>query len=219
MPDATVVRVPSLEAHRVVDVLVDAFFDYPVMRFVLSDAGESYPQRLRTLVGFFVMARAFREEPLLGVPLGDAGEAGATGDSGSGSALAAAATVSLLDGSPSPPELAEMRDRVWGQLGTGARSRYERCGASWAPMEEVGHGHIHLNMIGVRDRARGRGLARRLIDQVHAISRSTPGSEGVTLTTEDPSNVRIYERLGYHVVGHVRIAPELESWGMFRLDD
>jgi ribosomal protein S18 acetylase RimI-like enzyme len=218
MAEGNVVRVPSLEAHRVVDVLAEAFFDYPVMRFVLSDAGEDYPHRLRTLVGFFVMARAFRDEPLLGVPLHGGGEADRNEASDSGGALAAAATVSLLDGRPSPPELAEMRERVWGQLGEGARARYESCGHSWAPLEEVGHRHIHLNMIGVRDRARGLGLARRLIDRVHEISRATPGSKGVTLTTEDPANVRIYERLGYHVVGHVRIAPELESWGMFRLD-
>jgi GNAT superfamily N-acetyltransferase len=165
------------------------------------------------------MARAFRDEPLLGVPQGDGGRGDDDGDPGSGSPLAAAATVSLLDGSASPPELAEMRERVWGELGEGARTRYERCGTAWAPLEEVGHRHIHLNMVGVRDRARGRGLARRLIDRVHAISRETPASKGVTLTTEDPTNVKIYERLGYRVVGHVRIAPDLESWGMFRTDD
>lgn len=213
-----IVRVPAIEAHRVVDVMVEAFRDYPVMRFVLSDAGDRYPERLRTLVGFFVMARAFRGEPLLGSPFGADEGVDPGGGSHSGPPLAAAATVSLLDGRDSPPELGEMRERVWSELGEGARERYEMCGAAWAPMEEVGHRHIHLNMIGVRDRARGRGLARRLIDRVHRVSRETPGSQGVTLTTEDPTNVRIYERLGYQVVGHVRIAPELESWGMFRMD-
>ena len=42
--------------------------------------------------------------------------------------------------------------------------------------------------------------------------------EGVTLTTEDPSNVPLYEHFGYQVVGHARVAPGLESWGFFRHD-
>lgn len=41
-------------------------------------------------------------------------------------------------------------------------------------------------------------------------------TEGVTLVTEDRANVRFYERLGYGVVGHARVAPGLETWGLFR---
>jgi GNAT superfamily N-acetyltransferase len=205
-----IVRIPPDGADRVVDVLREAFYDYPVMRFVLADAGEAYPHRLRTLVGFFVMARALRNEPLLGIPRAE----------GSGpdpdAELAAAATVSFLDGPPSPPELAVLRDRVWTELGDEARERYERCGVAWSPLEEVGSRHIHLNMIGVRGGARGLGLARRLLDHVHDLSRQRADSMGVTLTTEDPRNVPFYERMGYEVVGHARIAPELETWGMFR---
>jgi hypothetical protein len=42
------------------------------------------------------------------------------------------------------------------------------------------------------------------------------GVEGVSLTTEYPANVPLYERVGYTVVGHAVIAPGLETWGFFR---
>jgi hypothetical protein len=37
----------------------------------------------------------------------------------------------------------------------------------------------------------------------------------VSLTTEVPQNVRLYEHFGYEVVGHARVSPELETWGLF----
>jgi hypothetical protein len=55
-----------------------------------------------------------------------------------------------------------------------------------------------------------------LIEAVIDISRERPGSEGVTLTTEDPANVPLYRHLGFQVTGHSRVAPELESWGLVR---
>jgi hypothetical protein len=57
-----------------------------------------------------------------------------------------------------------------------------------------------------------------LMDHVHGMSRRDTLSEGVTLTTEDPSNVPIYEHLGYMVVGHARVSPGLKTWGFFRPD-
>jgi GNAT superfamily N-acetyltransferase len=186
----------------VVDVLCEAFRDYPVMRFVLGqDDGPDRAERLRQLVHFFVMARALRGEPLLGIREGDE--------------LVAAAIMSFPDGGASPPELAALRDALWHRLGPEARSRYERCGEVWQELG-VTVPHVHLNMIGVRRGHQGRGLARRLLEEAQEISRSTSGSQGVTLTTEDTRNVSVYEHVGYHVVGHARIAPELETWAMFR---
>lgn len=78
--------------------------------------------------------------------------------------------------------------------------------------------HLHLNMVGVRQRARGQGLGRMLIEQVHLLSRKDAESKGVTLNTEDANNVSLYEHLGYKLVGHTTVAPELETWGFFRPD-
>ena len=85
----------------------------------------------------------------------------------------------------------------------------------WGPLN-VDEPNIHVNMLGVPPRFQGRGLGRRLLERVHAMSREHPDSRGVSLTTESAGNVPFYERLGYRMVGHGRIGPGLESWGFFR---
>ena len=54
-----VVLLGSSEYDAIVDTLCAAFYDYPVMRFVLGDVGDEYAEQLRTLVHFFVMALPF----------------------------------------------------------------------------------------------------------------------------------------------------------------
>jgi GNAT superfamily N-acetyltransferase len=181
--------------------LMDAFADYPVLRYVLGD-DRDVELRLNALVGFFVMARLLRHEPVLGAY--------------DGSVLSGVALVSFPD-RQSPPELADFREAVWQGLGQAARERYEAFGVACEPFSPT-MPHIHLNMIGVRAAARGTGLGRRLLDRVHAISAEHPSSEGVALTTESDSNVALYEHFGYTVLGYARVAPDLETWGMFRPD-
>lgn len=180
--------------------LADAFRDYPVMRFVLGDEG-AYEDRLARLVGLFVAGRSLRDDPLLGV----------VGPDG----IRAAATMSDSRASaPAPRAFLDLRDRVWGELGAAARERYERCVAAWGALG-IDRPHLHVNMLGVRRAHRGTGLARLLLD--HAQARSlAAGTDGVTLTTEDPLNVPFYEHMGYRVTGRARVAPELETWALFR---
>ena len=191
------------DADEVVDVLCEAFRDYPVMRYVLGQDRSADPGGLRALVRYFVMARVLRGETMLGI--------------GPPSDLEGAALISRPDSVRSPPGLAALRERLWERLGDAARARYEAFGAATAPFA-VDVPHIHLNMIGVRDRVRGRGVGRALIERVHALSAGDETSEGVTLTTELPSNVPLYEHFGYSVVGRARVAPELETWGFYRAD-
>jgi GNAT superfamily N-acetyltransferase len=134
-----------------------------------------------------------------------------------GTDLAATALVSYPGRGKAPLELMTLRDKVWDELGPESRSRYEAFGAASAPFE-VEVPHIHLNMIGVSRAAQGSGLGRNLIDHVHLMSRENAASQGVTLTTEDPANVPLYEHFGYKVVGHARLSPEFETWGFFRPD-
>lgn len=194
-------RLPATDAPRVVDVLCEAFREYPVMRFVLGEDSRDYQKRLTTLIGFFVSARALRDEPMFGVA--------------EGAELHAAATTSFPDLNESPAELVEFREGVWRELGSESRARYEACGVAWASFA-MAEPHFHVNMIGVRDARRGLGLGKRLLEHVHGLSSAADRSIGVTLTTEDPANVPFYQHLGYEVVGWVRIAPELETWALFR---
>jgi GNAT superfamily N-acetyltransferase len=190
------------DPDEVVGVLCEAFHDYPVMRFVLGRGRADYDRDLRTLIGLFVMSRALRGEYLFGVP----GEGG----------LEAAAIVSR-PGTPSPPALVALREEVWTALGADARARYDAFVAACSPLEPTGP-HLHLNMIGVRRRAQRGGRGRLLLDHVHALSRDDPGSRGVSLSTENPRNVALYEHVGYAVKGHAVVAPELQTWALYRPD-
>jgi GNAT superfamily N-acetyltransferase len=204
MTESGAVRTLSREdVPQVADVLCDAFHDYPVMRLVLGTTTGATDARLRRLIEFFVMARALRDEPMFGVYVGGA--------------LAAAAIASYPDRVVRPPELETLREAVWRELGSAERERYEGCGRVWQSLA-ANVPHVHLNMIGVRGSAQGMGLGRLLLDRIHRLSRETPGSTGVTLTTEDPANVPLYQRAGYEIVGQARLAPFVETWSFYRRD-
>jgi GNAT superfamily N-acetyltransferase len=107
-----------------------------------------------------------------------------------------------------------MGDEAWRALGVDARERYEAyINATKTFRVEVPH--HYLNMIGVRHTHAGHGYARPLLEAVRRMSVDDPNSRGVLLTTERAKNVKLYEHFGYVLVGHVEIAPTLESWGMF----
>lgn len=191
----------------VVSVLVESFFDYPVMRFVVGSSGD-YARRLHTLVRFFVLARVVRYEVLLG-----ARDERSPGDEGE---LLGVALVSE-PANPSPPEMDGLRERVWEELGSGARSRYEAFGAA-AGRFSVEAPHRHLNMIGVRPSAQGTGVGRALLEAVHELSARDPASRGVSLSTEVESNVGLYRHFGYEVLGSAEVGSAFTTWAMFRPD-
>jgi GNAT superfamily N-acetyltransferase len=199
---AAPVRVLSAsDVDDILDVLCDAFFDYPVMRYVLG-SNPAYPHRLRTLVGLFVAARVAREDLMLGV----------RGETGT---LVAAALVNLPGGRIPPPAFERYRQSVWEELGDEERLRYDAYGTAshgFDPEEP----HHHLGMIGVRSSRHGQGLGRRLLDHLTEVVEADPGSSGASLNTELPRNVALYKHVGYRITGHARVAPELETWALFR---
>jgi GNAT superfamily N-acetyltransferase len=196
------VRVLSgTDASVVTEVLCEAFHDYPVMRWVLAPADTDYEQRLARMIGFFVAARLLRGEPVLGIH--------------HGGSLGAVALLSDPDGPASPPALGIEREAVWSDLGPAARARYEAFGEAFSGLLVTGP-HIHLNMIGTRKNARGKGYGRILLEHVHALSERDPYSLGVSLTTEDQGNISLYESFGYEITGHARVCAEIETWAFYR---
>ncbi len=188
-------------AEDVLGPLCEAFANYPVMRYVLGPEGD-FPARLRTLIGFFLVARTLRNDPILATYDGDE----MTG-----------VAICTLPGLAGPPDLDEAHAWTWAELGSDARERYAQWVHIWGPLN-IAEPNIHVNMLGVPPRFQGRGLGRLLLERVHAMSRAHPESRGVSLTTESGGNVPFYQRLGYRVVGHGQIKPGLESWGFFRAD-
>jgi GNAT superfamily N-acetyltransferase len=185
----------------VVAVLADAFSNYPVMRFVLGENGNTRP-RLIELIGFFVYRRIRLGGPMFGVR------------DQSGALVGAA--VMTLPAEPEPPaDVLQRRDDVWNSLGHECRERHDVYGAH-AKTVLVSEPHHHLNMIGVRHSHHGRGLARPLLEAAIELAARDANSAGLTLTTETPANVRLYQHFGFEVFGHVDVTAGLETWGLFR---
>jgi ribosomal protein S18 acetylase RimI-like enzyme len=78
--------------------------------------------------------------------------------------------------------------------------------------------HHFLSMLAVHPEARGQGLARLLLEDLHADCDAHPDSIGVALDTENPHNVRLYERFGYRVTVRLRVGG-LDAWCMLRPKD
>lgn len=206
MRDRRLGQLPAERANEAVDALVDAFHDYPVMRYVVGDAGQDYDRRLDLLIGVFVGRRVEQGDPILVVE--------------QGGAVVGVATLTRPPGIP-PSSSAELQPRVdalWRELGDDAKERMERLVEVWQRLSVPGP-QYHLNMLGVRRTNAGQGLGRILLDEVHRISREHPDSTGVSLSTEDPKNVLLYEHCGYEVRFHERVSPALETWILFRPDD
>lgn len=201
--DYSIVVLPPEDAELAVDVLCEAFADYPVMRYVIEARDEGYERSLRSLIRLFVSARTLRGGPILAVH--------------DGVSVVGAATLTIPGESPIPPRLDRLRKGVWRELGELAQQRYEKFSEACEGFT-VETPHVHLNMVGVRRSYEGKGLARLLIDEVHRYSATDPVSTGVSLTTEDRRNVSLYQHMGYTQVGRVIVAPGFETWGFFRLD-
>jgi GNAT superfamily N-acetyltransferase len=190
---------------EVVSVLADAFRDYPVMRNVVGPDAPGltpYSVRLHRLVQLFVSNRAYRNDPMFGVR-DDAG------------ALVAAAVMTAPASPEPPPAFIALRESIWAELGADARARYDAYATAARFFDGLGP-HHHLNMIGVRRAQQRLGLARTLLETVHGLAAADPQSSGVSLTTERPENVPLYEHFGYRVLGHARVGNEVDTWGMFR---
>jgi ribosomal protein S18 acetylase RimI-like enzyme len=198
----------SLNLHKqnipeVSDVLFEAFYNYPVMKYVLGEK-EDYDKRLHKAVTFFVTARALRKEPLLGIY-------------NSENKLVAAATVTLPGEIPAPQELFELRDKLWEEIGSEEKTRYEIYGSAASgllPKEP----HHHLNMIGVRNAYQGKGFARQLINAVEELASEHPTSTGVSLNTEVESNVNFYLHLGYELLGKANVVSKAVTDSAFQTD-
>jgi GNAT superfamily N-acetyltransferase len=195
-------RLTQGDAGEAIDVLCAAFADYPVMRYVLADAGTRYDDRMRDLFGFFCNKRLARNWPVLGVRVDGQ--------------LAAVALISEPGGAPPPPELEALRAELAASIGDEALARLERYEEESdvdAPQEP----HHFLGVLGVRPGNQGRGLARILLDELARMCAAHPESTGVCLNTEDADNVPLYEHMGYRVLGR-RTIDSLETWCMFRAD-
>lgn len=74
-------------------------------------------------------------------------------------------------------------------------------------------------MIGVRRSHGGTGVGRQLLKAVHRLAQDDASSTAVTLATENPRNVALYEHFGYRVIGQASVADGIETWAMYKAMD
>ena len=205
---------PADRIDDVIDVFAEAFEGYPVMRCTVGPDGD-VAARERRLVRLFVTRRVARGGPMYGVSAPEYAESNRDNLTGSGVGRLAGAILLTLPDEPEPgPEVAEISAAAWRELGDEARLRYDAYAAASNFFSSYGP-HLHLNMIGVRRARKGTGLGGRLLEKVRALAEAEPGYSGVSLTTENPRNVDLYQRFGYEVVGHAHVETGFETWGMF----
>lgn len=190
-------RLAATHADAVTRLLCEAFFDYPVMRYVLGDAPD-YAGRLVRLIGLFTAGRWLRGHPVLGLR-------------GADGSLQAAITMTPRGACPTPAALADLAEATWNTLGTDAKQRYATLCEAWSATEPAGE-HWHVNMLGVATTAHGAGHGGRLLAAALDLAAADPAAQAVDLTTEDAANLGFYTRRGFEVTGHRRVGPALETW-------
>lgn len=192
---------PPADLPEVIDVMAEAFAQYPLMHHIVGSDGD-VAARVRDLVALFVTRRLRRGGPMFGVRHPETGHL-------------AGAVILTLPGEPAPSgDFVSWHQARWQSLGPEAQARYDHYAALWPSLEATPH--HHLNMIGLRPDDAGRGWARPLLQHVITMADDDPASSGVTLTTEVPRNVRLYEYFGFRVVGRQTVTAGLETWGFFR---
>lgn len=183
---------------EVMNVLAEAFRDYPVMRFILKTEGPHYDSQLNSVVSFYCEKRFAGGGHVLGVREGER-----------------LAGVVLVDEAIQKPweEREAALLRLKEEIGEAAFARLELY-ETMSSKAEPDVPHYFLGMIGVRPEHQGKGYSRILMERVAELSTRDPRSTGVCLSTELPSNVALYERFGYAIISEVDLG-ELHSWCMF----
>jgi len=183
---------------ELVSVLMAAFYEYPVMRFVLRTKGEEYENHLQALINFYSELRFLRNWPAMGIRAEDK--------------LVAAALVNkpVKQPLPLPQEPLSLLRSIIGDAALARLESYEQKTGEVEPQKP----HHLLGMIGVLPEYQGKGYAAALLNAVKEMSLADPTSSGVCLSTEHTGNVVLYEHFGYQVISEVDIE-ELHSWCMF----
>lgn len=186
-------RLGRSDRENVVRLLTAAFFDYPVMRYVVGD--HDYESRVKNLIAGYTDMRLDHDWPVLGCRVG--GE------------LRAAALISPAGAVADPEVVGRLEHRLRAALGRQAYERMERFEAASDANGPDGPHHF-VGMLGVLPGAQGRGLGRTVLEAVKRMA-VEDGLKGVSLSTEDPANLPFYKHMGFRVNGHTDLGA-LKTW-------
>ncbi len=198
-----VITLPRARLEEAVAVLAHAFARDPLMRYVFDDQGDAYEEALRALFRFSCAVRFELNWPLVGVE-----RAGR---------LVGVMGVTEPEDRAWPPALSAAYAQFQAVVGPCAAARFERYAALADPHRPRQPNYL-VGVIGVHPEAQGRGVGRRLLAAIQALSAAHPASIGVYLDTENPASKAFYEHCGYRVIGQERLDDAIDIWCLFRPD-
>lgn len=199
--DAAEIPDVARERHEeVAALLARAFEDDPGYRYVTGASGAAHRGAMRDLQGRALEIHLAQDLPRPGLV-----EAGR---------LRAVALVEPPSTSISYRAVARVAPGVVARLGPAVGLRALRMILAMERLRPE-LPHHRLAMIAVDAPDRGRGLARTLLEDLHARCARDPVSTGVGLETTKPENVPLYERFGYRVT-HADHFAGVPVWSLFR---
>jgi len=189
-------RVSEEEYEKAVEILTEAFFEDPMIKYVFKDRER---KEIRRLYG--VMTKAY-------APSSDI-----YFDSEEPNGM-----IQWIDSEKEPGVMAWLRSGAMRMIGSPVSSlfRLMKTGMEiFKTQKECMKGHnLHLILLAVLPRKQGMGIGKKLMNLFiqEADSRGLP----CYLETQNPSNLRFYESFGFSVVKEIEISPELRLWSMVR---
>ncbi|MBS1708323.1 MAG: GNAT family N-acetyltransferase [Armatimonadetes bacterium] len=122
------------------------------------------------------------------------------------------AAVCDIEGVERPPEAVAIWQRLLDEIGPEAVQFFDAFSAAVdsIPFPKP---NLYVSMIGVEPGWQGKGVGRSLIEAAATAARSIPGCKGLCLDTESQSNVDLYQKLGFGVVGHAQVE-DIDVWGL-----
>ena len=189
-------RVSEEEYGKVVEILSEAFFEDPMIKYVFKDRER---KEIRRLYG--VMTKAY-------APSSDI-----YFDSEEPNGM-----IQWIDSEKEPGVMAWLRSGAMRMIGSPVSSlfRLMKTGMEiFKTQKECMKEHnLHLILLAVLPRKQGMGIGKKLMNLFiqEADSRGLP----CYLETQNPSNLGYYESFGFSVVKEIEISPELRSWSMVR---
>ena len=199
-PEETIVPLTSADLDGAAALFAYTFDTNPFLRRLLATATIGYRPALRELFYFTCEKRGLTGGLHLGCRIGER--------------LLGGAGITPPEFVPWPHALATRYEWFRSAIGPQATAEYERF-VTLVGRHRPTRPHHTLEVIGVRPQARGRGHGRALLDAIHAIAESHPGSTGVYTNTTSVQSVALYEHFGYRVVGWEPFGDH-DIWCLFR---
>ena len=201
-----VLRIDESRCEEAVSVFVNAFQDDPWARHMFRGDKPSFERNVGNVYRALMSVRFAREEPVLGVQIGDRLVGTAT--------LEQPGRPTSFADSFRSPRCARAAVTLLLEAGVAASKRmfaYDAAVVARKPQVP----HFYLLGIAVVRAEQGNGYGGMLLDAIHSIVEAERDAEGIALDTATPEDVSLYEHFGYRTT-EVADVGGIEMTFMFR---